>query len=67
MAQYARLKQLITYILVIVVLLSCASEETTNSRLPPDVGVSGDNKLDTTLEFIRADYDLPSLGKLGRN
>ncbi len=64
MAQYARLKQLITSILVIIVLLSCASEETTNSRLPPDVGVAGDNKLDTTLEFIRADYDLPSLGAM---
>ena len=65
MAQYVYLmRQLITYILVIVVLLSCSTEETTNPALPPDVGVAGDSNLDATLEFIRDQYDLPSLGAM---
>ena len=62
--RYAQLRQLITYILVIVMLFACTSEETSNPALPSEVGVSGDSELDATLDTIREQFDLPSLGAM---
>jgi len=64
MIRYLRLRQLISCALLILLLLSCGSEETTGPGLPPDVGIAGDGNLDVSLEYLRDKHNLPALGAM---
>ena len=61
-----RIKVIVTYILICssIFLFGCASKSTLISNLPEDVGVAGDGKLGSVLEYIRDSYHLPSLGAM---
>ena len=61
-----RIKVIATYICMFISIffIGCASTPEWAPNLPEDIGVAGDEKLGSVLEYIRDSYDLPALGAM---
>ena len=53
-----------TLIFISIFFIGCASTPKWAPNLPEDIGVAGDEKLGSVLEYIRDSYDLPALGAM---
>ncbi len=61
-----RIKVIAKYILIFISIffIGCASTPKWAPNLPEDIGVAGDEKLGSVLEYIRDSYDFPALGAM---